>query len=211
MDGHIAVNRSQRISLQIKRLFAIFIPLLFLSSAGHSLMVKLSLERLSLDSDTIVLGNVDDIACQWSMDRSAIVTVVTLRIQTVIKGEVLRNQILIQYPGGEVGDIGLKVSDMPEFQLGERVLVFLKSISKIEDAQNSPLIALNFWPAFTVFGAAQGKYSVDDNGVARKDGYSLVSKEADPDRSFFLEDLLTRIRKSMRQLNPGKNKIREKR
>jgi hypothetical protein len=195
----------------IKLLIFILLPILFFSSTGQSLMVKLSLESLSHDSDAVVLGKVEDIACQWSMDRSAIVTVVTMRIQSVIKGELLQSHILIQYPGGEVGDIGLRVSDMPEFRCGEQALVFLKSISKIDDAQNSPFIAMNFWPAYTVFGAAQGKYSVDDNGVARKKGYSLISKDEDPERAFLLEDLMTRIRKIIRQLNTKQKRIREKR
>jgi hypothetical protein len=195
----------------IKLLIFILLPILFFSSTGQSLMVKLSLESLSHDSDAVVLGKVEDIACQWSMDRSAIVTVVTMRIQSVIKGELLQSHILIQYPGGEVGDIGLRVSDMPEFRCGEQALVFLKSISKIDDAQNSPFIAMNFWPAYTVFGAAQGKYSVDDNGVARKKGYSLISDEPDPDRALVLENLMTRIRKIIRQLNTKQKRIREKR
>jgi len=210
MDRHRGVNGRHKIPFPIKLLVFVFIPILFFSSTGHSLMIKLSLERLSMDSDTIVLGEVKDIESQWSMDKSTIVTIVTLKILDVIKGEFHRNQILIQYPGGEIGDIGLKVSDMPDFYLRERTLVFLRSLMDINDAQNSLLVAMNFWPAFTVFGAAQGKYSVDNKGIARKGGYSLISKEPDSDRTLSLEDLITRIRKSIRQNFPKKKKIREK-
>jgi hypothetical protein len=211
MDRHRGGNGRHRIPLPIKLLFFIFIPIFFFPSTGHSSMIKLSLERLSMDSDTIVLGEVKDIECQWSMDRSTIMTIVTLQIQDVIKGELRRNQILIQYPGGEIGEIGLKVSDMPDFHLRERTLVFLRSLTDLNDAQNSLLVAMNFWPAFTVFGAAQGKYSIDNKGIARKGGYSLISKKPDSDRTLSLEDLITRIRKSIRQNVPEKKKIREKR
>ena len=211
MDGYKAVNGRRGTSLRIRRLFAIIIPLLFLSNAGNSLMIKLPLERLSLDADFIVFGEVKDIEYQWSMDRSTIVTIVTLEVHRVIKGSFSRGPVLIQYPGGEIGEIGLKVSDQPSFELREKTLVFLEPIKDKNDPQNSFIIAMDFWPGYTVFGAAQGKYSVDDNGVARKEGYSLISDEPDPDRSLLLGNLITRIRKSLRRLDPGKKKIREKR
>ncbi len=211
MDEYKAVKQCRGISLRMRRLFAIIIPLLILSSAGNSLMIKLPLERLSLDADSIVLGEVKGIECQWSMDRSTIVTIVTLEVQRVIKGEFSRGPVLIQYPGGEIGEIGLKVSDQPRFELHEKTLVFLESVKEKNDPQNSLIIAMDFWPGYTVFGAAQGKYSVDDDGVARKEGYSLISDEPDPDRFLLLENLITRIRENLRQLDPGKKKIREKR
>jgi hypothetical protein len=174
-------------------------------------MIKLSLEKLSLESDVIVIGEVKEIQYHWSMDKNTIVTIVTLQIQDVIKGEVNRNQILIQFPGGEIDDIGLRVSDMPTFYPRERTLVFLKSIIDIQNEKNSPYVAMNFWPAYSVFGAAQGKYSIDNKEIARKEGYSLISKEVDSDKTLSLVDLITRIRKSIRQNSLKKKKIREKR
>ena len=174
-------------------------------------MIKLSLEKLSLESDVIVVGEVKEIQCHWSMDKSTILTIVTLQIQDVIKGGVNRNQILIQFPGGEIDDIGLKVSDMPTFFPHERTLIFLKSIIDIQSEKNSPYVAMNFWPVFSIFGAAQGKYSIDNKEIARKEGYSLISEEADSDKILSLVDLITRIRKSMRQNSHKKKKIREKR
>ena len=194
----------------IKLLFFILISVIFISSAGYSLMIKLSLERLSCDSDTIVLGEVIDIECHWSMDRSTIVTIVTLQVQRMIKGGLHGDQILIQYPGGEIGDIGLRVSDMPDFHLRERTLVFLETITDKNDLRNSLRIAMNFWPAFTVFGAAQGKYSIDSKETAKKGGYTLISEELDEDKMLSLETLIARIQKNMRQLAAKKKRIREK-
>jgi len=168
-------------------------------------MVKLSLQDLTNAADAIVLGEVKKIQYEWSMDRSVILTVVTLKIQEVWKRDFYDNQILIQFPGGKIGDIGLKVSDMPTFQKKERVLVFLKSIKNINDSKNSPSVSLNLLPAFSVFGYAQGKYSVDGNGVAHKSEYDLVSKDSEPDSILSLSELKTKIYSILQQDSKEKN------
>ena len=61
-----------------------------------------------------------------------------------------------------------------------------------------------------MFGAAQGKYSIDNKGIARKGGYTLVSEEQDADKMLSLETLVARIQKNMRRLIAKKKKIREK-
>lgn len=197
--------------LLIKFLFFVFTLIFFFSNPIHSLMIKMSIEKLSLESDVIVVGEVKEIQCQWSMDKSTIMTIVTLQIQDVIKGGVDRNQILFQFPGGKIGDIGLKVSDMPTFYLHERILIFLKSIIDTQSEKNSPYVAMNFWPAYSINGAAQGKYSIDNKQIARKEGYNLISNEPDSDKTLSLFDLLTRIRKNLRQNSVKKKKIHEKR
>jgi len=156
-------------------------------------MIKLSLRKLTNTADTIVLGEVENIQCEWSMDKSTILTIVTLRIHEILKGDFYGTQILIQHPGGKIGDIGLEVSDMPTFQTKERVLVFLKSIINITDTKNSPTVSLNLLPSFSVFGWAQGKYSIDSNEMAHKSGYELISEDREQDETLSLTDLKTKI------------------
>lgn len=173
-------------------------------------MIKLSLKELTIGADAIVLGEVREIQSQWSMDGSVILTIVTLQIHETLKGKINNNQILIQHPGGEVGDIGLKVSDMPSFQLKERVLVFLKPITNLTNTKHSPIVCLNIFPAFNTFGAAQGKYSIDKDGMAHKSGYVLVSRDDERGVSIHLADLKSRIKSILQQDLKKRERAREK-
>ena len=62
-------------------------------------------------------------------------------------------EIMVKVPGGEVDDIGLKVSDTPEFREGEEVFLFLR-IEKL--------------PILKVAGLFQGKYTIEDGKVKNK-------------------------------------------
>lgn len=173
-------------------------------------MIKLSLEKLTIGADAIILGEVKNIQCQWSMDRSIILTISTLQIHEILKGNVNNNQVLVQHPGGEVGDLGLKVSDMPSFQPNEMVLVFLRSITDITNTRHSPIITLNFLPVFSIFGAAQGKYSIDSNRIAHKSGYDLMSGDPESDKALPLTDLKAMIKSILKKQSEEREKLHEK-
>jgi len=173
-------------------------------------MIKLPLKKLATEAEAIILGEVKDIKCQWSIDHSVILTIVTVNIHEILKGNINNSQILIQHPGGEVGDIGLKVSDMPSFKQNEIVLVFLKSISDPIDTKNSPMIALNFLPSFSVFGSVQGKYSIDSNGIAHKGGYRLISKDQEQEKSISLKNLKAKIKIILKQNREERERNHEK-
>jgi len=193
-----------------KSFLILFILIFSLSNFTQALMIKLSLRKLTIEADAIILGEVKNIQCQWSIDKSIILTIVTLQIHEILKGNINSHQVLIQYPGGEVGDIGLKVSDMPSFRPNEMVLVFLKSITDITNIRHSPIITLNFLPVFSIFGAAQGKYSIDSNGIAHKSGYRLISKDYEPDMSLPLAELKSNIERILHQNQKEREKTREK-
>ena len=159
-----------------------------------SLMIKLPLHRLVHTADVIILGDVDNIRFEWSLNKEIIYTITTLRIKEVWKGNILYPEIIIQTPGGTIGDLNLKVSDTPVFQKGEEVLVFLKKIDDFSNIGNSFTVSLNYATSFSVFGGAQGKYSIDQNKMSRKSGYSLLDKEVDKDWVLPLSDLKARIK-----------------
>lgn len=200
---------NKKILLFLKFLFTSFILILFVFSYSQAIMIKLSLRKLTTEADAIILGKVMDIQSQWSVDKSVILTIVKLHVHEILKGKINNDQILIQYPGGEVVDIGLKVSDMPTFQQDEIVLVFLKSITDIEDTKHSPMLILNMFPAFSIFGAAQGKYSIDSNGIARKSEYNLISEESELDIVIPLETLKAKIMRIQKRSPQKKEKIHE--
>jgi len=194
-----------------KSFLILFILIFSLSNFTQALMIKFSLKKLTIGADAIILAEVKRIQYEWSMDKSTILTIATLQIHEILKGEIDNNQILIQYPGGRVGDIGLKVSDMPSFRPKEKVLVFLKSIVNITDMKHSLTAMQNFFPVFRLFGFAQGKYSIGRDGIAHKRGYDLISKKYEPDKSLTLADLKAKIKNILNQNNKEKNKSYEDR
>ncbi len=163
------------------------------------MMIKLPLQQLTLAADIIVLGDVEDVRCEWSLNKEIILTVTTVRVKEIWKGEVQKSRVFIQTPGGTIGDLTLKVSDVSVFQKGENVLVFLKTIENVKHLQNSFSVSANYLPSFSVFGKAQGKYSIDRNKIARKSGYSILKKDmenqdVEEDNVLALSELEARIK-----------------
>ena len=178
----------KRAALVVLLLFWLFI------TPAFTMMIKLPLQWLTQAADVIILGDVEDIRCEWSLNKEIILTVTTLKIKEVWKGNVRYSRVFIQTPGGKIGDLGLRVSDVPVFQKGEEVLVFLKTIENVSHLRNSFSVSLNYLPSFSVFGKAQGKYSFDKNMNARKWGYLLLDKDNDKDNELTLFELEARIK-----------------
>ena len=93
---------------------------------SSSLVVKLTLEELVAHADWIVVGTVTGQKSQWDADHNHIYTLVTIAVEEWGKGESDDNEIVINIPGGEVGEVTQRVEDVPSFQKGERVLVYLQ-------------------------------------------------------------------------------------
>jgi hypothetical protein len=133
-----------------------------------------------------------------------------LKIHERLKGDLPYEHIFVQYPGGEIGDLGLRVSDMPKFEPEERVLVFLSAIKNVKESTNSLIIALNFIPSFEVFGSAQGKYSIDHEGIASKCGYDLLISDSNSDITLPYEELKSRINNILQKQPIKRERTREK-
>lgn len=90
--------------------------------------IKMSIKELTTKSDLIIVGKVIDATSKWAGDRSNIYTYVTINVEEFIKGSQLTNEILVQVLGGAIKDEGIAslVSEMPSFQKGERVVLFLE-------------------------------------------------------------------------------------
>ena len=119
-------------------------------------MIKLSLEQLTMEANTIVLGTVTSQTSAWNAEHTAIYTDVTVEVEEVIKGLSV-TEVTFRIAGGIVGEIGMRTSNDPEFQDGERVIVFLNTDGV---------------PA-RVVGLHQGKYTVRD-GTVRRDGQTIA-------------------------------------
>ena len=111
---------------------------LFLSSAVHATtVIAPSFEELIAQADIVIEGEVVDTKSRLETDAdgTAIVTDVYFRVDKTLKGEP-RTSIVLQFFGGEVGDVGYKVDGMPRFVRGDRDVLFARSATRLA----SPLV-----------------------------------------------------------------------
>jgi len=128
----------------------------FFGTQGTALVRKKSVEELTYEADSILIGKVTSMESRWNGSKTLIHTYVTVFVRGYIKrflemGE--PGEVTIKVPGGQVGDIALRVSDTPEFREGEEVFLFLK----IEEL-----------PIFRVAGLLQGKYTVWEGRIRNR-------------------------------------------
>ncbi len=159
-----------------------FMLVFFIPFSLSAQMKALSTEELTKLSKNVVIGKVEKTVAQWSEDRKTIITRATIQINNVIRGNINITKIIVEYPGGEIGDIGLKVSDVSSLITGEEVLLFLKRIN-IKDNT-----------VFRITGNAQGHYTIDKNGVAKKGGFSVIGDKSVIDNNVPINSLIEKIR-----------------
>jgi hypothetical protein len=168
-------------------LFPCMLLLCFLSSVSYAFMKGLSTEELTDASDTIIEGDVENTEAQWSKDGKTIITNAEILINTVIKGKPVQNSIKVEYTGGEVGEIGLKVSDQVTFKKGEKVLLFLRSGQSQKDSS-----------VFSLVGKGQGKYVIDSKGIAKKSGFSIVGERGMIDNNIPSTTLIDKVKRRVK-------------
>jgi hypothetical protein len=144
----------------IKVILLITLIIWLFPTIGNCLINELSLKDLAKASNLIVRGNVVKTESHWTNptwdpNSKIIVTDVTLRINELFKGTSIQRQLIVQTEGGEVGDVGLAVEDMPKFSLSEEVIVFL-----------SPTNAKG---VRTVTNLHNGKYTIAQGKILEKD------------------------------------------
>jgi len=114
-------------------------------------------EEMVKDASQILLAETVATRASWRSTSQGrfIETAVTFKIDGVIKGAFVREQTL-KFMGGEVGGIGMGVSDMVQFARGDRDVLFVAEA-------NNPLNAL--------VGFNQGRFRVTgDNSVLTHEG-----------------------------------------
>jgi hypothetical protein len=163
--------------------FFSFIAFCFLSSSSFAFMKGLSTEELTMASDLIIEGDIENVEAQWSKDGKTIFTSAEILISTVIRGNTIHKKLTVEYTGGEVGEIGLKVSDQITFRKGEKVLLFLKSGMSKKDGT-----------AYNVVGKGQGKYIINSEGIAQKNGFSVAGEKGMIDNNIPATTLMEKIR-----------------
>jgi hypothetical protein len=148
------IYKYERRKLLNKRIiFVLALSVFFLLSFAktQAVMVEVSLEQLVRDADLIVVGAVESVESQ--MINGKIFSFATISVSSKIKGELEGGQdkIIVKFPGGKVGDIGMKVGNSPNYKKDEEVVVFLKNLQ----GESHYLTA----------GSSQGKFIISDGVV----------------------------------------------
>ena len=92
--------------------------------ARATVLIPADLGELSRDALAIARGRVAAIDAQWTEDRGTIETIVTLEVESYLKGS-LGARLRFRVPGGELGRFRSIVVGAPEFAVDQRVVVFL--------------------------------------------------------------------------------------
>jgi len=192
----------------LAKFLGICLSALVLSVSGYSLMIKIPLRQLVHMSEAIVIGRVQSIHCEWSLDKRLIVSIVKVRIQEAIGGELWGPYIVLEVQGGTVGGLSLKVTDMPAFHEQEEILIFLRTIKNMADTRHSFTVAQNFFPSYEVCGKAQGKYALEAGGLARASEYGTYTEEEDSGAALPLASLKAQIQSILREARTRKQRNR---
>lgn len=169
----------------MKRAWALLV-LTLLISMGHpvqAVMSGLTTEELVSEADLVVDGTVEQVVSRWSQDGRVIVSSATVAVIETVRGKTAKRYVTVEYPGGEIGDVGMKVSDMQPFNTGESVLLFLRVLRTSSEGEVHRLV-----------GKAQGKYVIGKDSIARKSGYSLVGGNEIVDDDIDINELKRKVR-----------------
>ena len=100
--------------------------LLMNAPSASSQPVPMQFSELVSAANLIVRGYVVDTRAEWisGSDGTGIVTSIVFRVERTLKGDA-DTQIQLEFLGGTIGDIGLTVSHVPTFEVGDRAVLFL--------------------------------------------------------------------------------------
>ena len=97
--------------------------------ARSTTVIPPTFDALVSSAATIFVGEVMNVRSEWetTLNGRAIITLVTFRVEEVWKGD-LGAVTQLEFLGGEMGDVGMRVEGSPVFRLGQRDVLFVNSI-----------------------------------------------------------------------------------
>ena len=112
----------------MRTLLALVAAVLLAPAAALHATVYISadLGELATDARAVAYGRVVALEAQWLEGRRSIETLVTLEVETYVKGDLGRN-VTLRVPGGQMGPYRSVMLGAPTFVEGEEVVVFLAS------------------------------------------------------------------------------------
>jgi len=101
--------------------------LLFASPADGSIVQGLDLEELVSNADRIVLGRVL-LSESFPRPDGQIATWHRIEVKRELRGHAPdETEVIVETLGGQLGDLGMRVEGEPSFEVGERVIVFIRN------------------------------------------------------------------------------------
>lgn len=107
-----------------RALLCVGILVLLAVPARATVVVPADLGELTRDALAIARGRVTAVDAQWTEDRGTIETIVTLEVESYLKGS-LGSTVRFRVPGGTLGRFRSIVVGAPEFAVDQRIVVFL--------------------------------------------------------------------------------------
>jgi|SRR5438094_3062109 len=100
---------------------------LFLTTARATSVIPPTFEEMTDRADLVFVGNVVSSRAEWRAigTNQVIFTMVEFETQDVLKGNAERT-VRLQFLGGTVGNVKLEVAEVPRFNSGDRVLLFVQ-------------------------------------------------------------------------------------
>jgi hypothetical protein len=108
----------------MRRVLTVLCLLAATRSTHATVVIPADLAELSRDARAIVRGHVVSVEGRWTDDRRTIETLVTLEVEHYLKGD-LGTLVQFTVPGGRLGRFRNVVIGAPQFETGQRVIVFL--------------------------------------------------------------------------------------
>lgn len=97
----------------------------FATSARASTFIVPSDEEMIIGARAIVRGKVLEVTCQLDEQSGRVFTYVRMRVREVLKGQIAEREIILKEEGGQAAGRGSTVFGTPQFQKGEKVLLYL--------------------------------------------------------------------------------------
>jgi hypothetical protein len=136
----------------------------------------LSLDQLTANSDRIVVGTVDQRSSCWNDEHTGIYTSVSLSVEETLKGTAGPDPITITSLGGEAEGIVQWVSNMPNLNVADRTVVFLKRLSGAQ-TPNVKARGESLSPEqYEVYGASQGDFKILGEKVGTLDAEEFKNR-----------------------------------
>ncbi len=94
------------------------------SSSSQAVVVYRDVAALTAEATRIVVGDVVEVTSFWNRDRTLIKSRIVVGVDDYLVGQGGATEVL-EMIGGTVGDMTLRVSVLPVFEVGDHVLLFL--------------------------------------------------------------------------------------
>ena len=148
----------------------LLLPLLCLSfcaacaaplTARATTVIPITLDRMTASSDVILHGEVlSSRVVAVAGNERHLQTVVTVRVDRLLKGPKGTGEVTLRLPGGKLGKWAMQIPGMPTFKAGEEVVLFLEKTRT----------------SWALTGLSQGKFTVYRDP---KDGTRRVRRHLD--------------------------------